>query len=209
MTAPSPEALREACERLAAVCPVMARAHDEAGTPVWRTTAPTYLTLARIIAYQQISTAAAATIWARVEACLGAVTPEAVLACPEDTLRACGLSRPKLAHLRAIAAALVDGRLDFARVMAAGPAQARAELLAVKGIGPWTAEVFCLGAKGDLDAFPASDIGLSESWRLLAGQSDRPAPRAFARSGQAWAQLRGVATLLLWHWINTRRARPA
>ncbi len=205
MNTPTEAELREACSALAAACPVMARAFDEGGLPVWRAMPASYAGLARIIAFQQISVAAAATIWGRVETGLGEITPASILGCPEEALRGFGLSRPKVSHLRSIALAEHSGALNMARLMSAPMEAARAELLDVRGVGPWTAEVFLMYARGALDAFPWSDIGLSESWRLLSGAPVRPPPKDFREIGEAWSPWRGVATHLLWQWINKQR----
>lgn len=152
MASPSPERLRAGCEALSQADVAIARAYEEHGLPVWRDAPAVYETIARTIAYQQISTKAAAAIWGRVVADFGEITPKAMLESEEDRLRAHGLSRPKIRHLRSIATAIRDGDLDLARVCAASPEEARAELLAVKGIGPWTADLFRLYAIGETDA---------------------------------------------------------
>ena len=102
MTCPSQARLKAACETLSLADPALARAYDLTGLPVWRAGDPTYAMLARMITHQQISLGAAAAIWARTEALLGAVTPEAVLAADPEALRACGQSRPKVGHLVSI-----------------------------------------------------------------------------------------------------------
>lgn len=206
MAAPAPAALKSACEALAASDAALARAYDEHGLPVWRDAPPVYETIARMIAYQQISTRAAAAIWGRVSDDLGAVTAEAMLACPDERLRGLGLSRPKVAHMKSVASAIVSGRLDLARVLAANPQEARAELLAVKGVGPWTANLFCLYARAELDAFPTADLGLMESHRLLAEADERMDAKSFNTHADAWRPWRGAAAHLLWGWLNDRRA---
>lgn len=208
--APDEREIAEACTALARACPVLARALGEVGPPLWRTRDAKGASLMRIVAYQQISVKAAAAIWARVEAQLGVVEAAGVLALGEEGLRACGLSRPKVAHMRAIAQAEVEGCLDYARLRTGSLDAARTQLLAVKGVGPWTAEVFAMSALGARDAFPGSDIGLAEAWRRLAGVEARPTPKRLVELAGAWAPWRGVAAHLLWHWLNTQRdgARP-
>lgn len=203
--APKQKVLIEACEELARRDRALARAYAETGVPEWRARPARYETIARTIAFQQISTKAAATIWGRVEAHLGEITPEAMDAADEEALRACGLSRPKVGHLKSIASAVLEKRLCFDRLHSADLDDARAELTAVKGIGPWTAELYCMCAKGALDACPSSDIGLSESWRQLSGVDERPDIKAFAVIMSEWAPYRGVAAHLLWAWINAQR----
>lgn len=206
MTAPSKPRLKKACEALAAADPALARAYNEHGLPVWRSADPCYASIARTIAYQQISTAAAGTIWGRVCADLGEITHDAILACEEDRLRGHGLSRPKIRHLRSIAQAIDCGDLNLDRVCKASPEDARAELVSVKGIGPWTANLFMLYAAGDMDALPTADVGLMESHRLLSNAEARMDAKAFSEHAECWKPYRGVAAHLLWGWINDLRA---
>lgn len=209
MTAPTRRRLKSACERLAAADPALARAYETMGVPDWRTGEPSYSMLGRMIAHQQLSTKAAATIWGRVEAFLGEVTPETLLTADPESLRACGLSRPKVAHLTSIAEAMVTGQLSLERVCAADLDSARAELVAVRGIGPWTAELFLLYAVGAMDAFPIADVGLMEAHKQLGGYETRMESKAFTAHAEVWRPARGVAAHLLWAWLNAERARDA
>jgi DNA-3-methyladenine glycosylase II len=209
MTAPSRRKLKTACERLALADPALARAYDCLGVPAWRTSEPGFNMLGRMIAHQQLSTKAAATIWGRVEVFLGEVTPETLLAAEPEALRACGLSRPKVAHLASIAEAMVTGELNLTRVCAADLDTARAELVAVRGIGPWTAELFLLYAVGAMDAFPIADVGLMEAHKQLGGYESRMESKLFTQHAETWRPHRGVAAHLLWGWLNAERARDA
>ncbi|MCA8891383.1 MAG: DNA-3-methyladenine glycosylase 2 family protein [Hyphomonas sp.] len=207
MTAPSRKAIKAACEALSDIDPALARAYDIIGVPAWRTHEASYELLARTVVYQLVSTRAADAIWGRVTDFLGEVTPERVLTCDQDALRACGLSRPKLSHMTTIAAAIADGALDLSRVQAAEVGEARAELLAVKGIGPWTADLYLLYAAGNMDAFPHGDAALMEAHRRLGGYETRMANKAFTEHAERWRPHRGVAAHLLWGWVNTERAK--
>ena len=206
MTAPPKRKLKAACEHLITTDPALARAYETIGLPVWRSQEPGYAMLGKMISHQQISLSAAAAIWARVEAHLGEVTAEAMLAEDPESIRLCGMSRPKVAHLMSIAEAMVSGRLDLARVCAAPLDQGRAELLAVRGIGPWTAELFLLYAVGAMDAFPTGDIGLMEAHKRLGKYEIRMDSKAFTAHAERWRPYRGVATHLLWGWLHVDRA---
>jgi DNA-3-methyladenine glycosylase II len=199
--------LTAAVKQLAKQCPVMKAAHRVVGVPEWRTRAGGYAGLAQIIAYQQVSTKAAATIWARVEVLLKRVTPKTVLATEIDALRAAGLSRPKIAHMRSIAAAVEDGSLNFRRLAKASDGDAQAELTAVSGIGPWTADVYLMFALGRTDVFPHADIGLSEAYRMITGEAARHPPKQFLETGERWRPYRGVAAHMLWAYIGHVRQK--
>lgn len=200
-----PKQLSKAIKALSKSCAVIKAAHARVGVPEWRTRQGDYAGLARIIAYQQLSTKAAATIWGRVEVLLGKITPKAVLAADIDALRACGLSRPKIAHIRSIAEAVQSGSLNLRRVAKASDEAAQAELVAVKGIGPWTADVYLMFCLGRWDVFPHADIGLSESYRMITGERKRHPPKKFLKTGERWRPYRGVAAHMLWAYINAVR----
>jgi DNA-3-methyladenine glycosylase II len=199
--------LTAAIKALAKTCPAMNRAHRTIGVPAWRTREPNYAGLAGIIAYQQVSTKAAATIWGRVVKRLGRVTPKTVLATDIDDFRADGMSRPKISHIRSIATAVEDGSLNFRRLAKASDDDARAELVAVKGIGPWTADVFLMFALGRHDVFPHADIGLSEAYKMLTEEKKRRPPKNFLQVGERWRPYRGVAAVMLWAYIGHARQR--
>lgn len=205
MPAPTQADLTKACAALSKADPALARAHKEIGLPTWRTRPAAFETIATVIAYQQISTKAAASIWARVTEGLPNITPQTLLDTDEDTLRSFGLSRPKVAHLKSVAAAIDTGALDLAALPAMPVDEARAHLTAVKGIGPWTAELYLLYALGKLDAFPTADLGLMEAYKRLSGAESRLDKAAFARQGDQWKPWRGVAAHLLWDWLNANR----
>ena len=200
-----PKQLRKAVKALAKQCTIIETAHARVGVPEWRTRQGDYAGLARIIAYQQLSTRAAGTIWGRVEVLLGKVTPKCVLAADIDALRACGLSRPKIAHVRSIAEAVESGSLNLKRVAKASEKNAQAELVAVKGIGPWTADVYLMFCLGRWDVFPHADIGLSEAYRMITGERKRHPPEKFLKTGEKWRPYRGVAAHMLWSYINAVR----
>lgn len=206
MSTPSSDTLTTACEQLSAVDPALKRAYAEIGLPVWRTAEPNYASLARIIAYQQISTKAAAAIWGRfIEHVEENACASRVLSCSDEDLQSCGLSRPKVRYFKSIAEAVETGALDFDRLARVDVASARKELIAVKGIGVWTAEVFLMNAIGKLDAFPEGDVGLMESYRLLSDAEVREPSKAFTALAENWRPYRGVAAHLLWGWINATR----
>ncbi|MEQ9317390.1 MAG: DNA-3-methyladenine glycosylase 2 family protein [Henriciella sp.] len=206
MTRPTEATLTEACDHLAGCDAAFARAYDVLGLPDWRYGAPDYAVIARMIAFQQITTKAAATIWGRVEEAIGDVCTAGILSAEEETLRGCGLSRPKIRHLRSIAEAVETGALDLGRVHAAEMDAARKELIAVKGIGPWTADLFLLYC-GRLDAWPSGDVGLMEAYKMLHALETRHDTKAFDRLAETWRPYRGVAAHLLWNWINAERAK--
>ena len=203
---PTPAQLELACDDLARRDPVLRRAYRDVRIPQWRHAEADFATLARAVVHQLLSVQAAETIWRRVTDHFdGNVETQSVLRVDVESLRGCGLSRPKIAHLQSIAQAIEGGALSFERLAQAPYPAAHRELVSVKGIGPWTADLFLMTALGHVDAFPGADVGLQEAYRQIAGQEDRPPTAAFIELAESWRPYRGVAAHLLWAWLNRQR----
>lgn len=154
--------------------------------------------LLRLIIEQQLSVKAAETILGRVHAGVGAVSPQALLSHDEDAMRGYGLSRPKIAYVKALAEAVHSGAFDTDALRAMDTESAATALIALKGIGRWTAEVYLMFSEGRLDLFPVGDIALREAAGWLDGLEARPDEKYCAERARAWSPYRSVASHLLW-----------
>lgn len=154
------------------------------------------------IVSQQVSVAAAAAIWERVQGA-GFTDPARVLRASDDDLRGAGLSRPKIRYFRALAAA----DLPYAAFRAMGDADIHAQLVAVLGIGAWTADIYLLASLGRADVFPAGDIALQEAAAQILALPERPAERDMRRIAAGWAPNRSVAARLLWAYYRVLKSR--
>ena len=204
--APSVDTLRTACEELADRDHALQKAYAAVDLPKWRERDADYASLARIVVYQLISTKAADAIWARILGRFNDFTAPDLLAEDPEALLACGLSRPKLGHLQAIAKAVVDGTIDFAALANMPIADARKQLISVRGIGPWTADTFLMTSLGHMDAFPHGDVGLMEAYKRLSLSENRLDSKAFSQLAETWRPYRAIAAHLLYDWLNAARA---
>ncbi|MBM3554829.1 MAG: DNA-3-methyladenine glycosylase 2 family protein [Alphaproteobacteria bacterium] len=193
---------RRALRALARADADFARVLEAYGPPPDRRRPAGFGTLLRAIVGQQVSAKAAASIWARLEARLGATTAEAVLAVDALDLRAVGLSGRKVLYARELAEAVVAGRFDFDAAHALDDEAAIAALSTLKGIGRWSAEVYLLFALGRPDVFPAGDLALQVAAQRLKRLRRRPTPERLRRIAQSWRPWRGVAAELLWHYYK-------
>jgi DNA-3-methyladenine glycosylase II len=155
--------------------------------------------LALHIVSQQISTAAALTIFARLRETLGGtVEPAPIIAAPVDDLRAAGLSGAKARSIHDLAERVLDGRLAFDRLAVSDDATAQAELDDVRGVGPWSAQMFLLHHLRRPDVFPAADIGLLRAAQSAFTLAQRPTPDELAARAERWRPFRSYAAALLW-----------
>lgn len=195
------EDLAEGRAHLAAVCPVWAGALPELDLPL-RRRGDGFAAILDAIIGQQISIAAAGAIMARLQAA-GLTDPAAIRDAGPDGLRACGVSSPKIRYLTGI----VAREPDWAALRAAPDAEVIATLTALPGIGQWTAEIYLAFALGRTDAFPAGDLALQESARVLYGLDDRPSARELTEMAQPWRPWRSVAARALWAHYRIAKGR--
>jgi DNA-3-methyladenine glycosylase II len=205
---PPPEA-RAALALLVARDPHLAGIEAAAGPLPWRRRDGGFPGLLQVIMGQQISNQAAGAIWRRLALLPGALEPAGLLALDDAALRGAGLSRPKVAHARALAEAFAAGRLDAAFLAGLDDAAAVAAIAAVRGMGPWTAEVYLLFALERPDVFPAGDVALAASVADLKRLPARPGPVALRAMAAQWQPWRALAARLLWHHWRHVTGRPA
>jgi DNA-3-methyladenine glycosylase II len=165
-----------------------------------------FITLCDAIVSQQLSPAAAATIFARFRALFRSrrPTPAAVRAIPLRTLRRAGLSMQKARYLKDLAGAFVSGRLDARRLAALSNEEVITRLVAVNGIGRWTAEMFLIFALNRLDVLPVDDLGIRKAVRDRYALGVLPAPRTLRRMAAVWRPYATIACWYLWRGMALR-----
>ncbi len=164
-------------------------------------------TAVRAILGQQISVAGATTLARRLvqrygehrEQPDGAPLPEdldRIFPTPERLrtadIEAIGLPRTRAASLRALAAAVHDGRLSFEGGQRVEEFIARC--VALPGIGDWTAQYIAMRALAQPDAFPAGDLVLQKA----LGQGQRLSERGARLRSMAWRPWRAYAVIHIW-----------
>ena len=162
--------------------------------------------LAESIAYQQLSGKAAATIWGRVRALYPRrkyLDPKMVLATPDEKLRACGLSRNKVAALKDLAAKTIDGTVPSRRQLSnMSDEEIISRLSSVRGIGRWTAEMLLLFDLGRPDVWPVHDYGVQKGFAKTFGKRKLPTPKQLLKHGEKWRPYRSVAAWYFWRALD-------
>ena len=203
----SAEQLRSSLDALAAIEPAFARGLDRAGYPEPRIRERGYETLLRTIVGQQVSVAAASSIWNKLEAAVGSgLAPKAVAAAPEELLRDAGLSRQKISYAKSLAEKVALGELDLKR-LPGDDEEAIAALTRIKGIGRWSAEIYLLFAEGRADVWPAGDLAVQIEVGRIMGLDERPSERSTRALAEGWRPHRGAAAIFAWH--HRRAGAPA
>jgi DNA-3-methyladenine glycosylase II len=188
---------------LAAIEPAFAAIVALHGVPEPRVGEPGAHTLLRTIVGQQVSVAAARSMWAKLEAAYGAPPDlERILTATDDELRLAGISRQKAGYARSLAHLVLTNELDLAN-LPLDDEEAIALLTKIKGIGRWSAEIYLLFAEGRHDVWPAGDLAVQISIGRMLGLPDRPTEKHLREIAEAWRPHRGAAAILAWHSYNS------
>jgi DNA-3-methyladenine glycosylase II len=196
------ETMAAALDHLAAVEPAFVAVLERHGAPEPRCSDRGVATLLRTIVGQQVSVAAARSMWAKLENGYGS-PPDlaAVLAASDEELRQAGLSRQKAGYARSLAGLVLSGELDL-DALPADDEEAIALLTRIKGIGRWSAEIYLLFAEGRGDVWPAGDLAVQVEVGRMLGLEGRPSEKQLRDLAEPWRPHRGAAAVLAWHSYN-------
>jgi len=162
--------------------------------------------LAESIAYQQLTGKAAATIFGRVRALYPKrkwLDPKQLLATPDETLRAAGLSRAKTAALKDLAAKTIDGTVPSGRaLLRMTDDEIITRLTTVRGIGRWTVEMLLLFDLGRPDVWPVDDYGVRKGFAKTFRRRKLPTPKQLMKFGEKWRPYRSVAAWYFWRALD-------
>jgi len=195
--------IRKHVEELANREPAFARVVEKHGVPEPRQSEPGAQTLLRTIVGQQVSVAAARSMWAKLEAAFGSPPDlNLLLAASDEELRAAGMSRQKSGYIRSLSELVISGELDL-KDLPADDEEAIALLTRIKGIGRWSAEIYLLFAEGRADIFPAGDLAVLVELGRLMGLDEKPTEKQLRELAESWRPYRGAAAILAWHSYNS------
>ena len=197
------QSIRTAVDALASREPAFAGVIEKFGVPEPRNSVRGAETLLRTIVGQQVSVAAARSMWAKLEAAFGSPPDLAkLLAASDEDLRAAGMSRQKSGYIRSLAQLVLSGELNLEH-LPKDDEEAIELLTKIKGIGRWSAEIYLLFAEGRADVFPAGDLAVMVELGRLMGLDAKPSEKQLRELAEAWRPYRGAAAVLAWHSYNS------
>ena len=176
------------------------------GPPPDRSLPATFQTLARSIVGQQISGAAASSVWNRMKEAELA-TEDVISDLEPDDMMPLGLSRRKAEYIIGIAKEITSGHLVLESLPKMSGDEVQKRLVKIRGIGAWTADNYRLFALADLDAWPVADIALQEGMKILKSLDTRPDVKIMESMGEPWKPFRGVGALILWHIYGSHKRK--
>jgi len=179
----------------------------QTGMPALRQREPGFAGLAHIVCGQQLSTASAAAIWARLSVAFDPFDHDAIRKARSDRLGRLGLSAAKIKTLKFIAKELAADRLNLDVLANEDVDAAHNTLTALHGIGPWTADIYLLFCLGHGDAWPAGDLAVQEAIKVGLGLKERPTTKQMGPLAEPWRPYRGAAAHLWWAYYRIAKKR--
>lgn len=198
------QALNEHIMALIGIEPTFAAIYEQVGTPSLRHNTGGFEQLMRAMVGQQLSVAAAASIWQRLVD-TNLTTPQAIREASDEDLRAQGLSKQKTRYVRS----LVEHDVDFAALENSADDEVIKTLTAVTGIGRWTAEMYLLFSLKRADVLAVDDLAIKVAAMELLGLTERPTPKQLKQLTEDWSPHRSAASLLLWLYYGLLRNKTA
>lgn len=207
MTIQTIENVKELSSHITALITIEPRfspVYEQVGLPDLRHNAGGFTQLMRAMVGQQLSVAAASSIWQRLVHA-GLTIPKAIIKATDEDLRAQGLSKQKIRYIRS----LVEHDIDFAALESLTDNEVIDTLTAVIGIGRWTAEMYLLFSLKRADVLAVDDLAIKVAAMDLLGLAERPTPKQLKNLAQDWSPHRSAASLLLWQYYGFLRQKTA
>lgn len=175
----------------------LAAAIDVIG-PVRREVVPDiFSALMKCIVGQQIATKAQMTIWRRMIAAFGDITPHVIAACPDDELQQFGLTFRKVSYMKSAADCVLSGNLDLEALAAMPDDEVCRCLSRLPGIGVWTAEMVMTFSMQRPDVMSFGDLAILRGLRMLHHHRCIT-PSLFAKYRRRYSPYGSLASLYLW-----------
>lgn len=161
-----------------------------------------FRSLVKIIISQQLSSAAAKTIFDRLDTLLHStgIKPDVILNLSEGDYKRIGISGRKSEYISALALELDRKPEYLENLKAMNDRDAINAITEIKGIGEWTANIFLLFDCGREDIFPAGDSSLIKALRVLYHISSSDVESFVSK----WSPYRSLACLYLWKWVDSK-----
>lgn len=154
---------------------------------------------------QQLSGKAAATIFNRFKILFGNKfpAPAQILKMPDEKIRACGISYPKIKYIKGLCQAIVDKNLDIEKIPTLKDEEVIIELTKIKGIGRWTAEMILIFSLKRLDVFSIGDLGLRTAVSRFY-KIERENLKEIEKVSLKWSPFRSLAARYLWRSLDNK-----
>jgi DNA-3-methyladenine glycosylase II len=165
----------------------------------WPFYGPGFDSLCRIVCGQQVSTAAAKSIWYKFDQFIPDKSPEVILSLNEENLMQCGLSQRKTSYIKGLAQTIVEGNLDLDALGQEPDDIILTKITSLRGFGRWSAELYLMFCLARPNIWPAGDLGIQYGLQYYLNLSSRPDETIVRDEQYRFSPRCTAASLLLWY----------
>jgi DNA-3-methyladenine glycosylase II len=195
--------MQVAIDHLKSVDPVLANIIEAVGPFCLVRREPSFETLVRSIVSQQVSTKAAASVFAKLRAAAGPrFTARAVLRLTSDELRACGLSGQKASYISDLAEKVASRQINFKKLTRQTDEEIIETLTKVRGIGVWTVQMFLIFALERPNIFPVADLGVRNAIVRAYNLEEKAKAVDLMQISERWHPYCSIAAWYLWRSLD-------
>ena len=146
---------------------------------------------------QQISTAAQATVWGRLQGLLGEVCTDTICLCSREALQSCGTTFKKADYILEFAQKVQSGGFNVEALRDMADKDVIAALSSLNGIGVWTAEMLMIFCMQRPDIVSYGDLAIRRGMRMLY-RHRKLDKKLFEKYTRRYTPYGSVASLYLW-----------
>lgn len=167
----------------------------------------TYETFVHIILEQQVSLASARAALEKLRGAVKLITPENIAKLTDAELRNVYFSRQKTSYVRHLTQQIINKKLDLRLLERVPDEEVREILMQLKGVGNWMVGVYLILVLHRIDLFPIGDIAAVTALKKLKKLPKDTSQEAILTIIAAWEPFRMVATIMLWHYYLSNKAK--
>lgn len=156
-----------------------------------------FAALVNSIVGQQISTKAHKTIWDKMMAALGEITPHVIGRLSDEELQRFGITFKKAAYIKSAAQKVLSGELDIESLRTMSDEEVCAKLVELDGIGIWTAEMLMLFSMQRRNILSFGDLALLRGMRMVYHHKVI-SRQLFDRYKKRFSPYASIASLYFW-----------
>jgi DNA-3-methyladenine glycosylase II len=180
------------------------------GVPDLKRKGKPFQALTRAIIGQQVSGAAARTIYARFLSLFPKgqfPTPESVGKLSLEQMRAAGLSGQKSSYIKDLAEKFSDGTIRHRSLHRMTTEELIPHLVQVKGVGVWTVHMFLIFTLNRPDVLPTGDLGIRKGFQVVYGLKDLPEHVHMEKLAKEWRPYASIASWYLWRAADEKKSK--
>ena len=175
----------------------LGEAIDKIGFIKWQTEPDLFKAVVYSIVAQQISGKAAETVYGRLAALAGELTPKSLAGMDAGCIQKCGMSMKKATNILDFARKIHSGEFDIDALSSLPDSEVIERLSSLRGIGAWTAEMLLLFTLQRPDVLSRLDFGIIRGMRMVY-RHRKITKEMFERCRRRLSPCGSVASLYFW-----------